>query len=173
MKNQFKRILFTLMALSSIKSYGQLYGIQVDAFELSKGHGNPQTGITVFNIHKYHSFGISYNVHGSQQVGFTGQVTPTGFHHAYLSKTVAPLIGLQAYRELTQNNENSKYTWHAYPQIGFKYAFKRLVGACSFSSDMQNKKCMLNASVGIILFVPNRCLKKRLDNHYSTKILRF
>ena len=131
-----------------------------------------QTGITVFSIRKHHSFGINYNAYGSKQLGFTGQLTPTGFHHAYLSKAVAPLIGLQAYRELTCKNETSKYKWHAWPQIGFKYAFKHLVGECSISSDIQNNQYMLNASVGVILFVPNRCLKKRMDKHYSTRILR-
>lgn len=161
------------MALSSIKSYGQLYGVQVDAFEISKGQGDLQTGITVFSIRKYHSFGINYNAYGSKQLGFTGQLTPTGFHHAYLNKAVAPLIGLKAYRELTYKNETSKYKWHACPQIGFKYAFKHLVGECSISSDIQNNQYMLNASIGVILFVPNRCLKKRMDKHYSKNILRF
>jgi hypothetical protein len=173
MKKQIKILFIAWLALSSLHSFGQLYGVKLDGFEISKEQGNLQTGITLFSIHRTHSIGLSYNAYGSKQLGFSGQLTPLGFHHAYLSKDVSPLIGFQAYREHSYKGERRPNQWKIRPEIGFKYAYKYLIGECTISSDLQDRNYMLNTRMGFILFVPNRCLKKRMDKHYSSNALRF
>jgi hypothetical protein len=101
----------------------------------------------------------------SRSVGL--DITPLGFHHAYLLNNLSPFVGFQ----INKNNlfraihpeeafPNSSHNTRYAMNVGFKYSYNRFITSVGYVMGKNERSIALKCSY--VIYANSKCLRKRM-----------
>jgi hypothetical protein len=164
-----------VMAVSTAKAQlisGGLFRQQVINSKL--GNASVQ-GLELSNTHYLFSvnagYGAGANSNKAMQNSYLAvDLTPTGFHHAYLAHKFAPLVGVQMNKNTIKemnysnnevksqmlSNKNTVYSLN----LGFKYSSNRMIFSGAYLMGKNEKA--IAVKLAYVFAITHKCLKKRM-----------
>jgi hypothetical protein len=99
-------------------------------------------------------------------------ITPTGFHHAYLAHQVAPMIGVDFVRQPV-NGDIPSYSY-GLVKGGLKFSTNRLMGGIEYGMQPIRKgPQFITIRMAYVIGLTHDCLRKRIHQQNMSKFLQF
>lgn len=160
------------MTVSTAKA--QIFSAGVLRNQNLKGGGLSTQGIELSSTHFFISgnAGLAWGKNDQQATisKYVGiDVTPTGFHHAYLANNFAPFVGVQytaIKSELVVRTNSERPTVVTVRQdqllgnLGFKYSKNRLIASGAYQFGKGSSALVVK--VAYVFSVSHDCLRKRM-----------
>lgn len=178
-----RNIFLAICLLSLMSTKAQILGGGILRNQtLSSRIGSISTnGIELSNTHYFFSVNASigaghYGDATMKTKSLGVEITPFGFHHAYLAKNLAPYIGVQMYKnefnrktnpeEVFRNNTmGTQYAVN----VGLKYSTNRFITTGGFVLGRNEQSFTIK--VNYVIFAMYDCLRKRMTK--SSKNMAF
>lgn len=99
-------------------------------------------------------------------------ITPTGFHHAYLAHQVVPMIGIDFIRQPASGD----IPVNTYLMIkgGMKFSTNRLLGGFEYGiQPIRNGQQFATISLGYVIGLTHDCLRKRIHQQAMRRYILF
>ena len=168
--NQFRIFILFLFGFASTLM-GQIIAVNTSyVMNLSENQTVKMIGIE--NITTIGSFSVHKGLASGAPTILKIDITPTGFHHAYLANQCAPMIGLD-YVINPNMNESGEQSF-CMIKCGVKISKERFIGGIEYGVQPNNNhRQFLTFRLGYVVGLTHDCLKKRIHNNYMTRFMEF
>ena len=99
-------------------------------------------------------------------------ITPTGFHHAFLAHQFAPMMGV----DFVRRPVNGDIPSYSYCQVkgGVKFSTNRLMGGFEYGTQPIRKGThFMTIRMAYVIGLTHDCLRKRIHQQNMSKFLQF
>lgn len=168
--NQFRTFILLLFGFTSAVK-GQIIAVNTSyVMNLSENQTVKMIGIE--NITPIGSFSVHKGLASNDPTILKIDITPTGFHHAYLANQCAPMIGLD-YVINPSMNESGEQSF-CMIKCGVKISKERFIGGIEYGVQPNNNhRQFLTFRLAYVVGLTHACLKKRIHNNYMTRFMEF
>ena len=128
--------------------------------------------VGIENITPIGSFSVHKGLVSGDPTIWKMDITPTGYHHAYLANQCAPMIGID-YISNPKMNESGQRSF-CMIKCGMKFSTERFVGGIEYGvQPSSSHQQFLTFRLGYVIGLTHDCLRKRIHNNYMNRFMEF
>ncbi len=167
----FRHFLISILSLFGCSAVVQGQVIAVNTSYVMNLSGNQSVKMVgIENITPIGSFSVHKGFASGDPTIWKMDITPTGYHHAYLANQCAPMIGIDYVNNLKINE--SKQQSFCIIKCGMKISTERVVGGMEYGIQPNGgHRQFLTFRLGYVIGLTHDCLRKRIHRQYMNRFM--